>query len=206
MGRPLRTEARDTRREILSAALALIADQGFHGTSMRQIARKVGVRESALYHHFPNKQELFAAMVNELGPAAAASIAHQLDPELLLREGPQAYLRALVHRVLDWWATREQQQFARVMLSEGLRPEAHRVVRTELVIGQVLAMFQELFLEFGRRGLIRPVDPQLLVQEWMGPILMIRLRFFLMSERPDLEQAKALADQHVAFFCQAVLP
>lgn len=204
MGRPLKSEARDTRREILSAALGLFADQGFHGTSMRQIARKVGVRESALYHHFQNKQELFTAMINDLGPATAEQIAHQLDIDVLLRDGPQQYLRALVHRVLEWWATPEQQQFARLLITEGFRGKSPRVVQPEQVVGQVLGMFLELFGELLRRELIRPVDPEILVHEWMGPILIIRLRFFLTTDKPDLKRAKALADKHVAFFCQAV--
>ena len=46
--RPVAGEARDTRREILDTALELFAEHGFHATSIRAIARAVGVRESAL--------------------------------------------------------------------------------------------------------------------------------------------------------------
>jgi AcrR family transcriptional regulator len=52
MGRPSKDEARKTREDILSAALDLFAEQGFAGTSVRQIAQAVGVAESALYYHF----------------------------------------------------------------------------------------------------------------------------------------------------------
>ena len=67
MGRPARDEQRDTRKEILEAALDLFSQSGFAGTSMRQIARAVGVRESALYHHFPSKEAIFVDLVELRG-------------------------------------------------------------------------------------------------------------------------------------------
>ncbi len=63
MGRPLRTEGRQTRQAILDAALKLFAENGYYGTSLRDIATAVGVRESALYHYFPGKEARFEALI-----------------------------------------------------------------------------------------------------------------------------------------------
>ena len=71
MARPRKSEGRETRREILDAALDLFAVGGYFGTSMRQIARAVGVRESALYHHFAAKEAILEGLLAELGPARA---------------------------------------------------------------------------------------------------------------------------------------
>lgn len=206
MARPANSEGRDTRGAVLSAALDLFAERGFHGTSMREIARAVGVRESALYHHFPNKQELFRVMASELGPRGAETVAGALDFELLQRDGTQTFLRGLVHRILDWWATPEQQKFAKVLMSEGFRPEKDRPLDPQQLVGRVIELFTALFAELIRRGHLRELDPEVLAQEWMGPILMIRLRFLMSRDAPDLKKAKAMADRHVAFFCAAVRP
>lgn len=68
MGRPRQTEARDTRQEVLDAALELFAEKGYFGASLRDIARAVGVRESALYHYFSSKEALFEELVVDRRP------------------------------------------------------------------------------------------------------------------------------------------
>ncbi|MEX0625549.1 MAG: TetR/AcrR family transcriptional regulator [Chloroflexota bacterium] len=49
------TPARSTRERILFVAAELFAQQGFHGTTTREIAAAVGVRQPSLFHHFPSK-------------------------------------------------------------------------------------------------------------------------------------------------------
>jgi AcrR family transcriptional regulator len=44
-----------TRETILDAARQLFIQQGYHGTSMRQIASQAGIALGSLYNHFPNK-------------------------------------------------------------------------------------------------------------------------------------------------------
>jgi len=48
---------------ILTAALDGFAEQGFHGTSVRDIASRVGVTLPSLYYHYTNKQGMLAALL-----------------------------------------------------------------------------------------------------------------------------------------------
>jgi len=82
-----------TRRRILEVALRLFASEGFHGTSIRDIARAVELQPSALYVHFPSKEHLLAELVR---------VAHEAH-EAMLKESqrdvgddPVEKLRALV--------------------------------------------------------------------------------------------------------------
>jgi AcrR family transcriptional regulator len=62
--------ATDTRDRILVAAADLFAARGFHGTSTRDIARAVGIRQPSLYSHFATKQLILAALLDaDLVPA-----------------------------------------------------------------------------------------------------------------------------------------
>ena len=51
-----------TREKILDTAESLYARFGFAGVGMRAVAESVGVSKSALFHHFPSKRELWAAV------------------------------------------------------------------------------------------------------------------------------------------------
>lgn len=52
-----------TRGRVLHAALALFAEFGFHGTSVRDIARQVGINAATLYAHYPSKEDVLAELV-----------------------------------------------------------------------------------------------------------------------------------------------
>ncbi|MBI5961198.1 MAG: TetR/AcrR family transcriptional regulator [Chloroflexi bacterium] len=63
------TKGDQTRAEILDAAWRLFLEQGYHGTSMRDIARAAGGRAVAgLYNHFATKETIFEALFIERNP------------------------------------------------------------------------------------------------------------------------------------------
>jgi AcrR family transcriptional regulator len=53
----------NTRGHILAAARALFAEQGYDGTSLREVARQAKVDPAMVHHFFENKEALFAACV-----------------------------------------------------------------------------------------------------------------------------------------------
>lgn len=57
-----------TREEIIIAAHALFAEQGYHGTSMRQIAERAGVALGGIYNHFSGKEDIFKLIIIEYHP------------------------------------------------------------------------------------------------------------------------------------------
>ncbi|MBM7458705.1 TetR/AcrR family transcriptional regulator [Rhodococcus coprophilus] len=65
---------------ILSAALDAFYETGFHGTSVREIARRVGVTVPALYYHHENKEGLLIALL-ELSTSDVLSRAHAAAAE-----------------------------------------------------------------------------------------------------------------------------
>lgn len=53
------------RREILHAALEAVREQGWHGTTLDDIAGRLGIRKTALYHYFPDKDSILYACHRE---------------------------------------------------------------------------------------------------------------------------------------------
>ena len=62
---PRRQHAEERREQILDAALRIFSEKGFAGSSIRDIAREVGVTEGLLYHYFESKEQLMQACWKE---------------------------------------------------------------------------------------------------------------------------------------------
>src|SRR6185312_6158820 len=62
------------REQILDVAVQVFARNGFHGTSMNDIADAAGVTKPVLYQHFDSKQALYLALVEEVGRRLLAAI------------------------------------------------------------------------------------------------------------------------------------
>lgn len=58
--------AGDTKARILEAALELFAQKGYMGTSMHDIAEKLGITKGALYKHYAGKQEILDSIVQRM--------------------------------------------------------------------------------------------------------------------------------------------
>ncbi len=69
-----------TRERILDVALDLFTDQGFDGTSMREIAERLNISKPAIYYHFASKDEILMALhmrLHEFGKEALARLTGQ---------------------------------------------------------------------------------------------------------------------------------
>src|SRR5512147_3200557 len=64
-----------TRDRILQAALEVFAQKGYHRALVDDIVHASRTSKGAVYHHFPNKEALFLALVDELAGRLAAAVA-----------------------------------------------------------------------------------------------------------------------------------
>ncbi len=196
MARPRKEDARDTRRLILDAALDLFSTHGYYATSMRQIARAVGVRESALYHHYSSKDAILSALLDTLGPGQARELL-SLDISTTAKKlGARKLLHTLMYRLLDAWATPQEHKIAKLMLAEGPRLSVEGVFSPVARIFQARDMLGHLFAELIRLKLIRSIDPQAATIAFIGPLFMLRMIYLVMSPLPQLQKMKKEADAH----------
>jgi AcrR family transcriptional regulator len=69
-----------TREKILDVALDLFTDQGFDGTSMREIAERLRITKPSIYYHFASKEDILLALhmrTHEVAKAALAPLTGQ---------------------------------------------------------------------------------------------------------------------------------
>src|SRR5213079_1613249 len=92
-----RLPAAARREQLLAVALEVFARQGFHGTTMNEVAEAAGVTKPVLYQHFRSKRDLFLALLAEVGDglrnAIAKATAEAGRPHAQVERGFAAYYR-----------------------------------------------------------------------------------------------------------------
>lgn len=205
MARPRKSEERDTRQDILNAALDLFAENGFFGTSMREIARQVGVRESALYHHFASKEAILEALAQTYGPGHARHL-EEIDIGAMLDAlGPRELLQQIVQFMITTWSTQSEQKMLRIMLSEGQRLGQHDVLNLPAYVKQARKTIARVFEEMMRKKLIKKADPITLTVAFVAPLMMMRMIYLVMPKGPpDLKGLNAEVERHLDFFWKSI--
>ena len=93
-----------TREAIVAAAITLFGGKGFTATTIDEIAAAASVAKGAVYHHFPNKEAVFEAVLQRTCAALAADILAKVidSPDVLavLTRGTEAYFEACAQGVI----------------------------------------------------------------------------------------------------------
>ncbi|WP_462202751.1 TetR/AcrR family transcriptional regulator [Frankia sp. CcWB3] len=84
----------DTRSRILAAAMSLFSEQGYAGTSVRDISERLGVTKAALYYHFPSKETILDALLEPF----VSELGRLVD---LVRQSPPPSPRVIIERFVE---------------------------------------------------------------------------------------------------------
>jgi AcrR family transcriptional regulator len=164
-GRESSQTRRDRREDILQASLHLFADKGFHGTSMRDIARQANITEGLIYHYFASKRDLFRAIIDEYSFLPLLRTLPDLAEQLDLR----GLLIVLARGFFD--VLRQNAQLTRVLLQEiQVFPEEKEAFFADAV-GQSIAELGEILdgrMSARARG---QVDPQVAARLFFNALL-----------------------------------
>lgn len=199
-GRPPKSDAVDTKELLLRAGLALFAAKGYEGTSVRDIARSVGLSESVLYAHFSSKRAVFDAVFARLGPLSAIDALNGLgDPDA----DPPNFLRKLVAREMDHWSSPAARQLISLMSHDNMlhSPELRDGIAASL------SSLSELFARWIAHG---HVDPRLgpagdLAYALMAPVALTRVLWLHDGASPqEIDAACRQAARHAELFISAV--
>lgn len=133
-----------TGRGIYEAAVRLIFERGYHGTSQRAIADAVGLQMSSLYHYFPSKQdllvEIMARSMQDLISAVGQAVAGADN------EGPEERLRIAIRGHILFHADRRQEAFILDSELRALEPAG----RSSVI--RLRDQYEQIFADILRQG------------------------------------------------------
>jgi AcrR family transcriptional regulator len=152
------------REECLAAAARLFAEKGYGGTRLQDIADVVGTSRTGLYYHFPSKEALLSALVDQITftvvqRSAATADRADLRPAESLREAVTEYSRWILDHALEF----------RVIVDrlEGDLPAELSKAHTAAKRG-LLQNFQRIIARGIADGSFRTTDPRLAVFAVIG--------------------------------------
>ncbi len=102
----------DKQLAIIEAAEALFAENGFNGTSVRDIAEKAGVNLAMISYYFGSKEKLLEALFNHKGELSKMKLEQILSQSLTSWEKVNLLIDLYIDKVM------QQQPFHRVMARE----------------------------------------------------------------------------------------
>ena len=147
-----------TRDRLVNAAMALFARKGIVQTTTADIARSIRMSHGVVFLHFPKRDDLVIAVIDEFGRRLAVEFRQALEQDLGLRAVLQAHLRVLAEF---------EPFYARLVIEAPLLPPK---VRSTLLMLHA-AVSQRLFLALERErkaGRARRLERPLLFNTWIG--------------------------------------
>jgi AcrR family transcriptional regulator len=145
---------------IQAAAVRLAAGRGVKGTTMRAIAREVGVTEAALYRHYTSKEALYTQTYAQVIAQMTEDKRHLLESTLSFRE----CLREWVRLTYDYY-DRLPDAFTCVLLSAD-----SEAAHSPLTTGQG-ALFMELVAKAQQTGQVRALPREVALSHFTGLML-----------------------------------
>lgn len=197
MARPKNADGQRTRQAILDAALNLFADKGFFGTSLRDVAAAVGVRESALYNYFKSKEALFEALVLADQHTKLEQLSATIDGPIT--DG-RAVLEEMAITSLERFADPRHEKLFRILMSDGLRLARTGRINLFERMGDERERLHAILRRLMREGWLREADPQLLAFAFTGPLLIWRQLHAINVDLPLTRNARKFARQHIEQF------
>lgn len=189
-----------TKTGIVEKTIPLFAKSGFSGVSMRQIAQAVGINAASLYHHFPDKQTLYVAAVQQ----AFASREFVLSEILSLDIPVNEKLHKFIKRICVFM--QEDKNFSALIHREILDGDGDET-RLQLLAGHV---FQKFFSNVIRmaKELAPAKDPHLLAISIFGLVAYhyqtMPIRRFLPGGKPEHNDSEIVANHVTSLLMEGV--
>ncbi|MEM6764052.1 MAG: helix-turn-helix domain-containing protein [Bacteroidota bacterium] len=172
----MRTQSRE---KILSAALELFAERGFHNTTIQQIAKKAEVAKGLIYRYFESKEDLLIGIIKEAFKEGDDYIA-----EMEAIDDPQKSLEKMLDISFDY--IKSQPHHNRLLMQLSLQLDQFPAI-TDMIVAKYHANMPLLENLLAGAGIPNPkLEANFLIAVLDG----IGLRYMIFKEAMDLDTLK----------------
>lgn len=194
-------DKKSTKEKILSISLKLFSENTYHGTSIRDIAKHIGKRESSIYNHFKAKEEILVHLIDQFSSRNFGPII--LTDDLINNiSKPEKFFILLSENLISFWNSENERMFIKILLSKN----AVSVSGYNYTINDYLDDFKSLcsfiFKEMMNHKFISKFDVKVLGDEFVSPLFLYGMQN-LYGNTPKRE-VRQFIKNHVDFFWRSV--
>jgi TetR/AcrR family transcriptional regulator, fatty acid metabolism regulator protein len=165
-----------TKSRILDAALNVFASKGYYDTRMDEIVEESHTSKGAIYFHFPNKERLFLALVDQFADLLERRVIEAIEPQ----EKGIARVRAALETTLDTFG--KYRRPAKILLVQAVGLGAPFENKRNEVNDRFAHLIETYLQESIEVGDIEPVDTEVVAYAWMGAIYGVVIRWVYTGE------------------------
>ena len=195
-----------TKTKIIEVSLELFAKKGFDGVSVREIAKEVGVRESALYKHYKNKEDILEKIVEEMIVSIRSGYELRHVPETLAVGVVEGYRNITEEQLCEMsWSIFKMftedfrlSNFRRLLMREQFQNKIIAEYYNKFFLKGVIESQSKTFLQLVDSGFFRKADERIIALQFYGPILLLFQQYDCEPEKKD--EIKEMLFKHVRVF------
>ena len=196
----------NTKEKILLSALELFSTKGYEGTSVRDLARAVGIRESSLYKHFKNKQAIFDAILEYMESYHNEKMKEMAIPLGEIEEVAGDYSAFSLDHLyqissvlfLMSFKDKVEIQFRRMLTIEQFSNLEIKKSYKKYFISDILNYQTTLFSKMIQQGRFIDCDPKVLALQFYSPIYTLLALYEGQLDKE--EEALSILKEHISQF------
>lgn len=171
----------NTKQVILNESLKLFAIKGFDGVSVRDIAGKVGIKQSSLYKHFENKQAIFNSLLDYMSEYYEKKMSSLNVPLGELEDVAKQYENSgseILYEIckaifIESYSDEKEIQFRRMLTIEQFNNEDIQRAYKKFYIDDILEYQASLFEKMINHGFFISGDPKVMALHFYSPIYLL---------------------------------
>ncbi|MHB8984143.1 MAG: TetR/AcrR family transcriptional regulator, partial [Carboxydocellales bacterium] len=157
----LTTKGLETKSRIVEAALYLFSQQGYNGTTTKQIARQSGMAEGTLFRYFPNKKALLHSLLKPLLVESVPELRTEVE-NLAFYQAIELIVKRRLKLIEDNWPL-----FKVLFFEAGFQPELRQQITQEVIFPMIKAI-EPMFKHRMEQGEIRQMNSYVAMQVLAG--------------------------------------
>ena len=170
-----------TKGRILDAALDIFSNKGYHNSRMDDIVDEANVSKGSIYFHFPNKERLFLALVDQFSDLLERNVSEAIAQE----EDGIHKVRIAIETVLMTFA--RYRRPAKILLVQAVGLGSVFEKKRQEVHERFATMIQQFLDEAIAVGDISTTNTNLVAHAWMGAIYTLVIQWVMTAE-PSKEE------------------
>ncbi len=189
-----------TKDKILKHALKLFSSKGYKATTVRDIAGAVGIKQSALYNHFKNKDEILETLISNLTSSAIVTLFDDKESQELHKQGKSLLMSiATTFKLISFDGQNEA--LFKLLMQEIYRNEHIREIYNEHFYQENVKKLSGLFFAMMQDDMIKSSDPLLLANEFFSSLFFYQMQVSLLKlDKKSTSSVVSLFEKHVDHF------